>query len=106
MGGTFGFIADDYPLVITVNGVTRVNSNACWGGNGFLEVAVGDIIGLASGLLSDNLSHTGANPVGSMYAWLNESLEPVNPVPIPGSLILFTSGMIGMIGFRRWGWRR
>jgi hypothetical protein len=92
-----------FPLVITVNGKTKVNQYPA--GIGFLDVVVGDIIGLDCRIFADNLANTGACPSGSMSSWLGVSLDPVNSVPIPGSFSLLGSGLLGLLGLR-WRFRK
>jgi len=49
-----------------------------------------------------HLNSAGAQRVGiGLYSLLAEATEPQAPVPAPAALILFSSGLIGLIGIKR-----
>jgi hypothetical protein len=104
------------PLIITLNGVTKVNDTSFYNqySSGFLDVNDGDIIGLSCGLLADNICYAGIPRAGYMDAMLHVSLSPIplpsasaitlssaSQVPLPSTLLFLGSGLLSLAGWRR-----
>ena len=93
------------PFVITVNGIPKVNKYPPQSWNDVLDVYIGDIVGLKCNIIADNLSDTGQPLAGDMYANLYVSINPVGeapaPVPLPPTVFLLGSGLLGLAGWRR-----
>jgi hypothetical protein len=49
------------------------------------------------------LTHTDPDSEATLYFYSTLIIKGISPVPLPGSLLLLGSGLLGLMGY---GWRR